>query len=178
MLIGTFILLKILKYIGLYLLACIALPFLFWLWMAVSLYLTPAPRKPKITFAEFPIRLEYEINGERVVIEDTLQCMYDGTEGRGSMQGIHHKWKWKLVSGNKRVTILKLDDYREICYPLGDIAYYMGYGWSEPNFYGVDLIDWKKGSRSTIFVDELLMNYHIKIIKWDKIKPLLQQPTV
>lgn len=175
MLISTFILLKILKYIGLYLLVCIAFPLLFVLWMAVSLYLAPAPRKPRITFAGFPIRLEYEINEERVVITDILQCTYDGVGGRGSAQGMYHKWNWKLDSGNKRITLLKLDNDREICYPLGDVAYYMGYGWSEPVFYGVDLIDWSTGSRSTIFIEELFTKYRIKIIKWDEIQPLKQE---
>jgi hypothetical protein len=168
-------LLNILKYIGLYLLACIALPFLFAIWMMVSLYLAPKPPRPRITFARFPIRLEYEINEERVVFIDTLQCMYDGIGGRGSAQGMYHKWKWELASGNKRLTLLKIDNDREICYPLGNVEYYMGYGWSEPVFYGVDLFDWKIGGRSTIFVDELLTNYHIKIIKWDKIEPVQQQ---
>ena len=33
---------------------------------------------PKITEGEFPFVVEYEYNGERVLIEDTIVCTYDG----------------------------------------------------------------------------------------------------
>ena len=37
----------------------------------------PAPPAPEITYGEFPFRLEYEIEGERFVIEDTLIAEFD-----------------------------------------------------------------------------------------------------
>ena len=33
---------------------------------------------PQITEGEFPFVLEYEINGERHIIEDTVVCKFDG----------------------------------------------------------------------------------------------------
>ncbi|HYH03255.1 MAG TPA: hypothetical protein VEC37_09150 [Bacillota bacterium] len=155
---------------------CLVLWILFWVFLMLYFYFAPGPPKPKITYAEFPIRLEYENHGERVVINDTLQCLYDGIGGGGSTRGKYHKWTWRLSSGNKRLMLLKLDESREICYPIGDVAYYMGYGWSEPVFYGADLFDWSTGSRHTVDTTELWKQYQIRIISWDKIVPLQQIP--
>lgn len=56
-----------------------------------------------IRYGEFPFRLEYEINGRRELIEDTLIIKYKGIgidEGRGKFR----KWEDRLASGNKNIT--------------------------------------------------------------------------
>ncbi|WP_350339123.1 hypothetical protein [Paenibacillus polymyxa] len=53
----------------------IALP---WLLIFIGIQLELNPSRPEITYGKFPFRLEYEINGQRKVIQDTLICEYDG----------------------------------------------------------------------------------------------------
>ena len=63
----------------------LALP---WLLISIGIQLQPNPPRPEITFREFPFRLEYEINGERKIIKDTLICQFDGfgsDEGQGNI---------------------------------------------------------------------------------------------
>ena len=52
---------------------------------------------PEIRYGEFPFRLEYEINGERFVIEDTVICEFDGI-GWNEAQGKFRKWKDYLLT--------------------------------------------------------------------------------
>ncbi len=89
-----------------------------WLLLFIGIQLGPNPPRPEITYGEFPFRLEYEINGERKVIQDTLICKFDGfgsDEGRGK----YRKWKTRLASGNERLTLLKVDETMEIYYSGG-----------------------------------------------------------
>ena len=72
----------------------------------------PEPLQPEITYGEFPFRLTYELNGEIIVIEDTIICEYDGTS---DLTNTRRKWKSHLKSDNERVTLL---DFR----PLGEMT--------------------------------------------------------
>lgn len=81
-------------------------------WISIYLGIQSEPNSPSPTtkYGEFPFRLEYEIDGKRMVIQDTLICEYDGVgadEGRGK----YRKWKQaKISSGEDRLTLLKLDE--------------------------------------------------------------------
>lgn len=161
------------------LLAFALIAYLAWPWLLIFLgiYLEPNPPRPEITRGEFPFRLEYEINGERKVVQDTLICEFDGfgaDEGRGK----YRKWKRRLASGNERVTLLKVDDTKEVYYPPGSANYYMGdlengkqYQHSFPN---ASIIEKRGGINSDGFLpaDELLNKYHIKLISWDASQPI------
>lgn len=147
-----------------------------WALLFIGIALSPAPPRPEITYGEFPFRLEYEINDERHVIEDTLICKYGGI-GMNEAVGKYHKWKEKLASGNKRVTLLKISDNQEIYYPIGSADYYMGAYKGvkdESAIYNASLYTtFKKGySAELIDAEELFNKYNIKIISFDHAQPI------
>lgn len=154
--------------------AYIALP---WLFIFVGIWLEPNPPRPEIRYGEFPFRLEYEINGQRIVIEDTLICEYDGIgadEGRGK----YRKWKQKLTSGNERITLLKVGDKKETYYHPGSAKYYMG-DFDSPieyqhRFPDANIFEKEGGitSNRLIRADQLLEQYNIKLISWDYTEPI------
>ncbi|MGG0825238.1 hypothetical protein ABE099_20510 [Paenibacillus turicensis] len=63
-----------------------------WLLIGLGGLLEDDPSVPEITYAEFPVRLEYEVNGQKKVATDTVICEYDGI-GYNEGQGKHRKWK-------------------------------------------------------------------------------------
>lgn len=158
-------------------LAIIAYFTLPWLAIYLGIQFTPNPPRPEITYGEFPFRLEYEINGERKVIQDTIICEYDGI-GADEGQGKYRKWKERLASGNKRITLLKVDDSTEIYYSPGSADYYMGdmeenvkFTQNFPNASIMD--DDNRITRGRIIrADELFEKYKIKLISWDYTKPI------
>ena len=66
-----------------------------WMLLYLGIAFSPDPPRPEITRGEFPFRLEYEIDGKRVVIEDTLICEFDGF-GMNEGAGKYRKWKGRL----------------------------------------------------------------------------------
>ena len=64
---------------------------------------------PKITEGEFPFVLEYEIGGQRYLIEDTVVCKFSGHDLSNPFPFLDYSRTWdsKLKSGNedKRVLI-------------------------------------------------------------------------
>lgn len=150
----------------------------------------PDPPKPEITYGVFPFRLEYEIDGEIVVVEDTLICEYDGV-GWNEGVGKHRKWKESLASGNKEVLLLQIDDTKSVYYSVGNSKYYMGdekkytetentetenteieYTSKFNHAYVVE-IDGRITRTSMISDSELLKRYGIKLISWDYTKPIV-----
>lgn len=74
--------------------------------------LQPNPPKPAIKYGEFPFKLEYELNGELIVIEDTLICEYDGIKMVGGQK--ERSWTSRLASGGEdRIELLVLSDTEE-----------------------------------------------------------------
>lgn len=152
----------------------VALP---WALIYIGLLLQPDPPRPEITYGEFPFKLVYEINGERKVIQDTVICEYDGV-GMDEGQGKHRKWKQRYVSGNKNITLLKINNNSEIVYSEGSANYYMGdlkeYEQYNPLFPDAIIIEKDIGSTSEglIRADELLKKYHIKLISWEPSPPI------
>jgi hypothetical protein len=171
--------LKIILFFGipLLILAIIAYITLPWLLIFIGINIGPNPSLPEKTHGEFPFRLEYEVNGQRKVIKDTLICDYDGIgldEGRGKFR----KWKERLASGNKRTTLLKIDDTKEIYYDPGYAKYYMGdmesgveFGHFFPNA-SIIVKEGKFSDDGIIYADELLEKYKIKLISWDYTPPI------
>lgn len=153
---------------------CIAV--LPWALIYVGLSLSPNPPAPKITHGEFPFRLEYELDGKRAVIKDTLICEYDGIgmdEGRGKFR----QWKGHLASGKENVTLLKVSDNLEIYYPEGSAEFYMGdkdLPSTNQSFPDAAFTEIDDGSTSygRVSSKELLDKYKIKLIKWDFTKPI------
>lgn len=143
----------------------------------ISIQSEPNPPHPEITYGEFPFRLEYEINGERKVIQDTIICEYDGI-GSNIGQGKYRKWKQRLASGNENITLLKVDETKEIYYPDGGADYYMDdmgeYESFEPIFPNAAIFetDGRSTHSGIISAEELLKQYNIKLISWEVSPPI------
>ncbi len=90
----------------------------------VFIWRTPAPPLPEITYGEFPFRLEYELNEELHVIEDTLIVEFDGF-GMNEGIGRYSRWTSRLASGEDLVLLLEVSDNKQIFYFPGP-ANYMG----------------------------------------------------
>jgi len=73
-----------------------------------SLMSARAPR-PEITYGEFAFRLEYEINGEAIVIEDSVIVEYGGTSWDAGI-GNHNVWNSRLASGGPEIIELYRSD--------------------------------------------------------------------
>jgi hypothetical protein len=149
-----------------------------WLLIYIGVESGPNPLPPDITYGEFPFRLEYELNGERKVIEDTVICEYDGIDS-DEAKGKFRKWKARLanrgIEGDVRLILLEVDDIKQILYYPGSADFYMGdpYTHYENNFSFPDAVIAEKDSSSRlIFANELLQKYHIKLISWDYSKPI------
>lgn len=148
-----------------------------WLLIGLGGLLEDDPPVPQITYAEFPVRLEYEVNGERKVAKDTVICEYDGV-GWNEGQGKYRKWKQRLASGNEDILLEMIDESTGIYFPPETADYYMD-----------DLKDYVIGGGlfpdallykiqgdpddfSIIRADELLEKYKIKLIKLEDSPPI------
>jgi len=148
-------------------------------WLAIFIFgqLEPNPPRPEIAYGEFPLRLEYEINGQRMVVEDTLICEFDGF-GWNEGVGKYRKWKQRLASGNETIILLKVDETKFIFYPPGSAQYYMGDGkdYVKYNDLFPDAIiqetDGEFTSTRTIAADELFEKYKIRLISWEPSTPI------
>ncbi|MGR6762207.1 hypothetical protein [Paenibacillus polymyxa] len=168
--------------------AFIALP---WLLIFIGNQLEPNPSPPEITYEKFPFRLEYEINGQRKVIQDTLICEYDGI-GSNEARGKYRKWRERLAGGDRLLPVLEVNSRIEISYYPGIAEYYMGdldssdeyqQTVADSIFIEQEGIIIKKDGRvfendgrtiNTQFSNsnELLAKYHIKLISWDSTPPI------
>ncbi|MFC5529788.1 hypothetical protein [Cohnella yongneupensis] len=149
-----------------------------WLYIFIGGLLEANPPRPEIKYGEFPFRLEYEINGQRKVIEDKVICEFDGF-GWNEGQGKYRKWKQRFASGNDKITLLKVGDIKEIYFPVGNARYYMGDLKEEYEEYNNDIMSAiliekiGNGTQSGVIrADQLLFEYHIKLISWDYTQPI------
>lgn len=160
-----------------------------WLLIFIGIYLEPNPPRPEITYGEFPFHLEYEINENRKVIQDTIICEYNGV-GMNEGQGKYRKWKDHLASGKERLVLLEVDNpvalmsdskvvKQEIDYPTGSARYYMGdmkedeeFNQSFPDAVFFEKYEDGGTSSGIIQANELLKKYNIKLISWDSTPPI------
>ncbi|WP_235847594.1 hypothetical protein [Paenibacillus tuaregi] len=172
--------------VGLIVLSVVTLLFFLvlpWSLLFVGINSLPNPPQPAIKYGEFPFRLEYEINGQRKVIQDTLICEYDGVgsdEGRGKFR----KWKEKLASGKEEITLIQPSDSTEIFFFPGSAEYYMGdshpsnsdssHGRNDSSFPDAlyKTIEGKITTSGLVTERQLLEEYSIKLIKWDASPPI------
>jgi hypothetical protein len=161
-----------------------------WLLIAIGIKLEPAPSRPGIVYAEFPFRLEYEINGTRKVVQDTLICEYDGI-GANEGTGKYRKWKESLASGDQKVLLLKSNDAlgitfgnkqtisQEIYFDPGPAWFYMGDSEGDigykPIYPNASFSEqYHDGSKvnGIILAEDLIKKYNIKLISWDYTQPI------
>lgn len=131
-----------------------------WLLIGLGGLLEDDPPTPQITYAEFPVRLEYEVNGQKKVATHTVICEYDG------------------VGWNEDILLEVIDESTGIYFPPETADYYMD-----------DLKDYVIGGGlfpdallykiqgdpddfSIIRADELLEKYKIKLIKLEDSPPI------
>jgi hypothetical protein len=152
----------------------------------------PKPPAPQVTYGEFPFRLEYEIDGKGIVVEDTVICEYDGI-GWNEGVGKHRKWKSSLSDGKEYIVLVegknavpvrewKSDEiavYQEIFFNPGVAGYYMG-DTEQAKIYSTTFPDasyfekYEDGSSMSgiISAKELLDRFKIKLLSWDHSQPI------
>ena len=148
--------------------------FLFSPW--IYSFFQPTPPQPTIRYGEFPFRLEYEINGRVVVVEDTIMCKYKGIGVSFGTEGKFLKWEGYLLSrGEKSAsesrssTSLLVDKINQIYFYLHHPSHYLG-------AYGDDnessLAAWSPITGRIISTDELWDKYNIRIISFEPSPPI------
>ena len=138
--------------------------------------LTPNPPKPEITYEEFPFELVYEINGEKITVNDTYVCEFDGF---GSNEGVgkYRKWKGYVKSTGEEYVILIQDGDLKLCCSIGSASYYMGdsdYETNSPNIFYTkpnDMGGFTIGGMPEE-LEALKEQYKIQIISWDLSDPI------
>lgn len=165
-----------------------------WILIFIGIQLQPNPPRPEITYGEFPFLLEYEIDGQRKVIEDTLICEFDGIGADEGHSHKYRKWRDRLASGHSfRQPLLEVNGAKELSYYPGVAKYFMGdLDEFDKEFEQTiaDSIIIERGGRiikkdgkifenngktiSAEFLDinEFLDKYHIKITSWDSTPPI------
>jgi len=143
-------------------------------------FFAPSPPRPEITYGEFPFRVEYEKNGERIVVEDTIICRFDGFVVSRGGSGKMRRWKSSFASG-RAIFIemgLMVDDTNQIFLYIGEARNYMGDGGggeSPPKCRAYKYLDSLVGGHSLgrIDSDELFSTYGIKVISHEFSHPIV-----
>ena len=134
----------------------------------------PAPPTPEVTYGEFPFRLEYEIDGVRFIIEDTLVTRYTRSGAQVMIDPAFRIWETSYLDGSwvyeekgrrRGSTRLKETDDVIIRFHSGHGSYFMDdwtYGWfgarSERNAFRY----WRQGI-SFDFYDNDIENFFLTI---------------
>ncbi|MGC3014791.1 hypothetical protein ACPTH2_17305, partial [Enterococcus faecium] len=66
----------------------------------VFIWRTTAPPLPEITYGEFPFSLEYEIDEERILIEDTVIAEFIGSFRGNVTTQPRRSWSIKLLNNS------------------------------------------------------------------------------
>jgi hypothetical protein len=141
----------------------------------------PDPPEPAIKSGAFPFRLVYELNGEQIVIEDTIVCEYSGVE----VIGVGKKsrtWKANFLSTGEEVTYMGVELMRNaetaVYMSVGGPDYYMG-EWEgtdyeqKEDFETTFRTDPVEGYVEIIFTEQALFDeYNIKIVEWTHAPPI------
>ena len=161
----------VLTSVGLVVFSVVFLP---WIMVFLGMISSPKPLTPEITYGEFPFRLEYEMDGEVVVVEDTVICEYDGI-GMNEDIGKYRKWKSHLTSNGEESILIVSDGTREIYCYIGDAEYYMGdekCPEQRPLTPRLYMIDPNLSMSEITMKDEIIDSYNITLISWQFSEPL------
>ena len=161
--------------IGLSIVFCFLLVLFFvllpWIMTLGFSLLEPNPPVPKITYGEFPFRIEYRIGDETHIVEDVVICEYDGIkwdEGNGK----HRKWKKRLKSnGESNLLIVQDGDISIFCnvgsaeYYMNDQSKYLKQTKFIPNLYP---------NKGGIFRSqkEIMEKYKLELVAWEFSEPV------
>ena len=151
--------------------------------------LGPKPPRPAITRGEFDFRLEYEVDGERIVIEDTIVALFDGFSADAGSMAWYRTWRLHLASDKRAQQLLlhELDDGRKIYYHFGGAGFYMGevsssvtvtrkdlpgLGIRNSIFYIERGRDTSIGNRKGLTLEELYNDFGIRLVSWEHNSPI------
>ncbi len=153
--------------------------------------LSEKPPQPEVTYGEFPFRIVYEYNGERITLEDTLIIEYEGM-GYNEGWGYYNRWKKyyksSLLSSNQAITehdFILFDSFitglgsTAITFELGSANYYMGFEETDPFwiYEGIkpgDIVISNSKETRAISEEELQKRFGIKIIERHISQPIEQ----
>ena len=138
------------------------------------------PPRPEITYGEFPFRIEYELQGERFVVEDTVICEFDGFGIGGIGSPKYCKWKSRLASGGKGNLLILgiLDNTKRISLNVGVPEYYMGQmGISSDEYWHYNLKAFLREYTGSfdfvLFPEEWYDEYGFSFISWEFTDPIV-----
>ena len=139
----------------------------------------PDPPLPEITYGEFPFRIEYEIDDERFIVEDTVICEFDGIYS--SEAGKSLRWKSHLASGSEGsgLILYVVDDKKTVTCNVGQPQYYMGCSLMTPDEYWhyslkAFLVE-GQGTPGVIalFPEQWYDDYNFRFISWEFSDPIV-----
>jgi len=133
-------------------------------------WLSPNPPRPEITYGEFPFRIEYEVYGELMVLEDVVICEFDGFRLSGPNR--LRSWKKRLASGAEEAVLLVTNSGTLLYCNTKSAPYYMGeFNGNAGNTQLGAVI--RSGSRDrAISNSELYDTYGIRLISWEFSPPI------
>ncbi len=150
--------------------------------------ISPKIPEPEITYGEFPFRIEYELDGQLNIIEDTVIAEFNGCEFSAGSMKRERRWRSRLASGRED---LPFGDDLGIYFSRGSAQYYMGENVQsmslkphialrnlEEGFKReVDFILGESGYIRTVLnfgeAQEVLTQYGITLINWEISEPIV-----
>lgn len=143
-------------------------------------------KPPKIETGEFPFLVEYEMNGERFIIKDSVVCEFDGYDLSVPSINKPRKWKEYLKSGeedkciiinqeNEKSSIKKHrnNEWARLELFYGCAEYYMGdpTAWSLVTKYP-QFIYYEEFKQTKLSEKDLEKYFGIKIIRFEFSEPI------
>ena len=110
--------------------ACLAVYLILpWLGMGVFAGFTylfgTNPPEPEIREGEFPFQIVYEINGEKIIVNDVYVCEFDGFGLKNGGFEKVRKWKGYIKSSGDEFLYVTEDTLRKVYIDVGSSEYYM-----------------------------------------------------
>lgn len=148
--------------------------------LSIVKWIEPDPPSPSITYGEFPFKVEYELNGEAVTIEDIYICEFDGFSFNTGV-GKHREWKGFVKETGEENLCLVKDGNLQLCFSIGYPEYYMGdleYDSGEPYtpfvFYVIEPNEagGQTSGADPNMIEELTAKHNLKIISWELSEPI------
>ena len=147
-----------------------------WILIFVLSFFSTKPLVPEITYGEFPFRLVYSINGEKITVEDIFIAEFDGFGWNIGVEG-YRRWRGHIKGTGKTRVLVLIDDNRRIYITVGSARYYMG----DLDFFDgtpfepaiiMEIYPNEMRGTTTSRVD-LLRPYNIELIEWELSNPIV-----